>query len=149
NALLGGRAGGVATASGVAAGQAIWSLATSVGVVALLVASEPVFEAVKLAGAAYLVLLGVQALRAAWRAEPVRRAPGAGARQGLAPRVAFRQGLLSDLGNPKMAVFFSSLLPQFAPAGDTMFGHLVLLGAVFSMLTFAWLAAYSVVIARA
>ena len=52
NALLGGRRGGVFTALGVAAGQAIWALATSVGLVALLVASEPVFLAVKLAGAA-------------------------------------------------------------------------------------------------
>src|SRR5690349_7242548 len=66
NTLLGGRAGRLATALGVATGQALWALATSVGVVALLVASEPVFNAVKLAGAAYLVLLGGQALWAAW-----------------------------------------------------------------------------------
>jgi len=65
NTLLGGRAGGVFTALGVAAGLAIWALATSLGIVALLVASEPVFVAVKLAGAAYLVVLGAQAL---WQA---------------------------------------------------------------------------------
>jgi threonine/homoserine/homoserine lactone efflux protein len=57
NALLGGRRGGIFTALGVAAGQAVWALATSVGIVALLVASEPVFLAVKLAGAVYLVVL--------------------------------------------------------------------------------------------
>src|SRR5437588_5995543 len=62
NTLLGGRASGVFTALGVAAGQAVWALATSLGIVALLVASEPVFVAVKLAGAAYLVILGAQAL---------------------------------------------------------------------------------------
>src|SRR5260370_8580287 len=62
NALLGGRRGGVFTALGVTAGQAIWALATSVGIVALLVASEPVFLAVKLAGAASLVVLGRHAL---------------------------------------------------------------------------------------
>src|SRR5260221_7327139 len=61
NALLGGRAGGIATACGVAAGQAIWALATSAGMVALLVASAPVFESVQLAGAAYLIYLGVHA----------------------------------------------------------------------------------------
>src|SRR5215813_5371573 len=68
NTLLGGRAGGLATAAGVATGQAIWAFATSAGIVALLVASEPLFLAVKYAGAAYLVWLGLHALRAAWRA---------------------------------------------------------------------------------
>src|SRR5258708_440335 len=126
NALLGGRAGGIATALGVAAGQAIWALATSAGMVALLVASEPVFEAVKLAGAAYLIYLGVPALVRPLR--PARTAAGAVAPRRLRPATAFRQGVISDLGNPKMAVFFSSLLPQFVPAGDTMFGGLVLLG---------------------
>jgi threonine/homoserine/homoserine lactone efflux protein len=150
NALLGGRAGGVATALGVAAGQAIWALATSIGIVALLVASEPVFEFVKLAGAAYLVYLGGQALRAAWRGDGSGDARAkTSARVRLAPMTAFRQGLISDLGNPKMAVFFSSLLPQFASGGERMFVSLILLGAVFCLLTLAWLAAYAVVIARA
>src|SRR5260221_3951101 len=67
NSLLGGRIGGLATALGVAVGQAIWALATSAGIVALLVASEPLFLAVKYAGAAYLVVLGLQSLRAALR----------------------------------------------------------------------------------
>src|SRR5260370_17709557 len=59
NTWTGGRAGGLATALGVATGQAIWALATSAGIVALLVASEPLFQAVKYAGAAYLVWLGL------------------------------------------------------------------------------------------
>jgi len=67
NTLLGGRTGGIATAFGVVGGQAVWALATSLGVVALLLASEPAFAAVRLAGAAYLVYLGVQTLVAAWR----------------------------------------------------------------------------------
>src|SRR5262249_19306197 len=71
NTLLGRRIGGLCTALGVTLGLATWALATSVGVVALLVASEPVFTAVRLAGAAYLVYLGLQALRAAWRGEEV------------------------------------------------------------------------------
>ncbi|MBI3513822.1 MAG: LysE family translocator [Proteobacteria bacterium] len=147
NALLGGRAGGIATALGVALGQAIWALATSAGMVALLVASEPVFEAVKLAGAAYLVYLGGHALIGALR--PGRIAEAAIAPRRLRPASAFRQGVISDLGNPKMAVFFSSLLPQFVPAGDAMFEGLVVLGLVFCVMTFAWLAVYAVVVARA
>ncbi len=67
NTMLGGRAAGVATAAGVAAGQACWTAAASIGLAALLVASEPVFVALKLAGAAYLVFLGLQALHHALR----------------------------------------------------------------------------------
>src|SRR6516162_1358173 len=115
NTLLGGRRGGGFTAAGVAAGQAIWALATSVGLVALLVASEPVFEAVKWLGAAYLVWLGAHALWSAWRGRAAPGAAVAGSAR-LSHATAFRQGLLSDLGNPKMAVFFSSLLPQFSDA---------------------------------
>ena len=73
--MLGGRPAGVATAAGVAAGQACWTAAASIGLAALLVASEPVFVALKLAGAAYLVFLGLQALRHAIR--PGTRAVGA------------------------------------------------------------------------
>jgi threonine/homoserine/homoserine lactone efflux protein len=148
NTLLGGRGGGVFTALGVAAGQAIWALATSIGIVALLVASEPLFAAVKFAGAAYLVFLGAQALLSAWRGAAPVGAAGTGPRRRLAPSSAFLQGLISDLGNPKMAVFFSSLLPQFAPTGDGAFAALVLLGLVFCALTFIWLAIYAVAIAR-
>src|SRR6185437_6984088 len=91
NTLLGGRRGGVFTALGVAAGQAIWALATSVGIVALLVASEPVFLAVKLAGAAYLVVLGGQALWGALQPSGATRvAIDSGARRRLAPFLAFR-----------------------------------------------------------
>lgn len=148
NTLLGGRRGGVFAALGVATGQAIWALATSAGIVALLVASEPVFEAVKLLGACYLVYLGGQALLAAWRNDwtPPPGAVSAGPRLGA--RASFVQGVISDLGNPKMAVFFASLLPQFVPAGEPSFGALLFLGAVFCVLTFVWLAVYAAVIAR-
>ena len=67
NTLIGGRSGGVATALGIAGGQTIWAFATSIGIVTLLVASAPLFLAVKYAGAAYLAYLGVQALRDAIR----------------------------------------------------------------------------------
>ena len=59
---------------------------------------------------------------------------------------AFRQGLLSNLGNPKMAVFFTSLLPQF---GAESFGPLLGLGLVFCAMTFVWLSAYAAMVARA
>jgi threonine/homoserine/homoserine lactone efflux protein len=145
NSLLGGRGAGVFTALGVSTGQALWALATSAGLAALLVASEPVFFALRLAGAAYLVLLGCQALLAAVRGRQVahgRTVSGGG----LARGAAFRQGVLSNLGNPKMAVFFTSLLPQF---GEASFAALLGLGLVFSTMTLVWLAAYAAAVARA
>jgi threonine/homoserine/homoserine lactone efflux protein len=148
NTMLGGRSGGLSTALGVATGQAIWALATSAGIVALLVASEPVFNAVKLAGAAYLVFLGAHALLAAWRGTTPMHSAGVAPTRRLSPRVGFVQGLLSDLGNPKMAVFFSSLLPQFAPQQGDVFASLVMLGLIFCAMTFAWLALYAAAIAR-
>lgn len=143
NTLLGERPAGVATAGGVAAGQACWTVAASIGLAALLVASEPVFVALKLVGAAYLVYLGLHALRQA--IHPVARAVDRAADAPLAPPRAFRQGLLSNLGNPKMAVFFTSLLPQFGSS----FWSLLALGLLFCALTLAWLSAYSFAVARA
>jgi len=141
NALLRGRAGGVATAAGVATGQAVWTIAAAAGVAALLRASGPAFAALRIAGAAYLAWLGAAALLAAVRGHTAHVAPASRAR-----RSAYRQGLLSNLGNPKMAVFFTSLLPQF---GGTSFAALLALGLVFCAMTLVWLSAYAGVVARA
>src|SRR5690349_18497544 len=67
NTLIGGRRAGCFTALGVAAGQTLWALGTSLGLVALLLASEVVFEGVRWLGAAYLVWLGAASLWRAWR----------------------------------------------------------------------------------
>jgi len=148
--LLGGRTAGVMTAFGVVTGQACWSLAASAGITALLVASEPAFLAVKFAGAAYLVWLGAHALWSAARGGdgPAGTAQ-AGRPHGLAPRLAFRQGLVSDLGNPKMAAFFTSLLPQFATGrGGSSFWAMLGLGLLLCALTWTWLALYAAAVAR-
>jgi threonine/homoserine/homoserine lactone efflux protein len=149
NALLGGRRPGVFTALGVASGQAVWTVAASAGLAALLVASEPAFMALKLAGAAYLVFLGAQALLAAVRPGRSRHVPTAGSGRPHSPAVAYRQGVISNLGNPKMAVFFTSLLPQFTTQGEASFGAMLVLGLVFCTMTLAWLALYAVAVARA
>ena len=147
NTLAGGRRSGIATAGGVAVGQAIWTIAASAGVVALLSASEPVFKALKLAGAAYLVYLGAQSLYAALRRR-AHKTTGRGSGP-LSAAQAFRQGVLSNLGNAKMAVFFASLLPQFASGGEATFAILLGLGLLFCTMTFAWLTLYATAIARA
>lgn len=139
----GGRRGGVATALGVSCGQAVWTLASSAGISALLVASGPAFLAVKYLGAAYLMYLGLGAIRSAARPGPAL--PGAAPEPSRLGAVAcYRRGLLSDLGNPKMAVFFTSLLPQFG----TGFAALLLLGLAFCAMTFLWLACYAIAVAR-
>jgi threonine/homoserine/homoserine lactone efflux protein len=189
NAFAGGRASGVATAAGVATGQAAWTLAASLGVAQLLQASEPAFLAVRVAGAAYLVYLGVQSLRSAagprprvprWTAASLSfggrlRSPtggpghgpggcgtatgghggglgapsgGAVARAPVTPGRALRQGVVSNLANPKMAGFFLSLLPQLATP-ERGAGGVLVLGLLFCLLTFGWLALYSVAVARA
>jgi threonine/homoserine/homoserine lactone efflux protein len=149
NTLLGGRRAGITTAAGVALGQATWTLAASLGLTALLVASEPAFAAIRLAGAAYLIYLGAHSLWLAVRSSgPAVRPAGPGS-GGLAPTKAFRQGLLSNLGNPKMVVFFSSLLPQFVTPGSSTFSAMLSLGLVFVTMTFVWLSAYAAAVARA
>jgi threonine/homoserine/homoserine lactone efflux protein len=150
NTLGGGRAAGFGTALGVAAGQAVWTAATSAGLAALLVASAPTFAALRLAGGVYLVWLGARSLWMALRGED-GAAPGGEPREArrLGVGAAFQQGVLSNLGNPKMAVFFTSLLPPFAPAGPAAFPALLALGLVFCLMTLGWLAAYAAVVARA
>jgi threonine/homoserine/homoserine lactone efflux protein len=149
NTLLGGRRSGFFAAVGVALGQATWTIATSAGIAALLVASEPLFRTIRYAGAAYLGLLGFQALRAAAKAN--KRAsqptPPAAVRR-LKPTASLRQGLVSNLTNPKMIAFFPALLPQFAPSGGGTFLVLLFLGLLFSSMTLVWLTAYAVVVSR-
>jgi threonine/homoserine/homoserine lactone efflux protein len=149
NTLGGGRAAGFGTALGVAAGQAVWTAATSAGLAALLVASAPTFAALRLAGGVYLVWLGARSLWMALRGED-GAAPGGEPREArrLGVGAAFQQGVLSNLGNPKMAVFFTSLLPQFAPPGCVSIVSLLALGFLFCGMTLAWLAGYAVLVAR-
>jgi threonine/homoserine/homoserine lactone efflux protein len=137
NTLLGGRGNGLRTAQGVAVGQALWTLAASAGIAALVPASQPLFTAVRIFGAVYLVWLGLQALAAAVRGRRHEERPRGSA-------AGFRQGLISNLANPKMAVFFTSLLPQFG----TGFGELLALGLVFSAMTLTWLSGYALAVAR-
>ena len=101
------------------------------------------FQALKLAGSAYLVFLGLQALSGAFRSR--REGTSLPAAAPLGPAAAFRQGLLSNLANPKTLAFFTSLLPQFASS----FPGLLALGLLFCGLTLAWLTAYTLAVSKA
>jgi threonine/homoserine/homoserine lactone efflux protein len=145
NALAHGRPAALATAFGVTTGIAVWALAAAAGLAAVVAASVEAFTAIKLAGAAYLVYLGIQSVRSARRpAAAVRR----GAVRPLAARTAFRQGLVSNLLNPKIAVFFTSLLPQFVGHGSSPLVGFLLLGTIFDLIGLVWLTLFALAAAR-
>ena len=135
NAMVSGRRAGMACGVGIA-GVFVWAVVTALGIAGLLAASAVAFTVVKLVGAAYLVLLGIRALLAARRGDydNVQHIPGARATGVLA---AFRQGLVTNLLNPKVAVFFVALLPQFLPTSATAADHL-LLAMVAAGVTLTW-----------
>ena len=147
NSIVGGRRGGVLTAAGVATGQLVWTVAASAGIAGLLQASQPAFTTLKIVGAAYLAFLGTQSILAALRGhhDVEEHHIRAAAHR---PWTAVRQGLISNLANPKMAAFFLSLLPQFVTDLSSGFAALVPLGAVFCLMTFGWLSIYAVVLQR-
>ena len=148
NTLLGGRRAGVATAGGVAAGQAAWTIATSAGLAVVIAASAPLFFAIKIAGAGYLVYLGVRSLVSAFTrpSGAARHLPMNGERF-LPTRSALVQGFVSNLSNAKMVAFFISLLPPFAGPHPS-FALLLALGFNFCLLTLAWLIGYAFAVER-
>ncbi len=111
-------AGAVVSALGIGTGSALHGLAAALGVSALLAASPWFFEALRYAGAAYLVYLGAKALHAALFAPPPEATAQVAAATSLG-RV-FRQGVITNLLNPKIVVFYLALLPQFV---DPALGH--------------------------
>ena len=149
NVLVHGRRTALGTSFGVSAGLLVWTLAAAVGIASVVRASEVAFTVLKLMGALYLVLLGVQALRAARDAAAGELASHAGARPAMGTLGGFRQGLFSDLANPKIGIFFTSLLPQFVDPGRPVLLPFLALGAVFVLMTVLWLCAYCLVAARA
>jgi len=109
-----GRRIGVYSALGVSAGTLVHTVAAALGLSAILAASATAFLVVKLAGAAYLVWLGLRALMAPALVMPLHASSG-----GFGAARAFRQGLLTNVLNPKVALFFLAFLPQFV-ASDSM-----------------------------
>jgi threonine/homoserine/homoserine lactone efflux protein len=149
NALRGGRRSGIATGVGVFSGLVVWTVAASVGLAAMLRASEPAFVTLKIAGCVYLVYLGARSLWDALRRSDAGSTLPRDGRPASSARVSLRQGLISNLGNPKIAVFFTSFLPQFVPAQHPPFLALLTLGLLFCVMTLAWLTVYSALVARA
>jgi RhtB (resistance to homoserine/threonine) family protein len=149
NVLIHGRRAGFGTSLGVSAGISVWTIAAAVGVASLVRASDVAFTVLKLVGAFYLIWLGIQALRAAHGEAGAQQLARPLSAPAMGVRAGFRQGFLSDLANPKIGIFFTSLLPQFVSAGHSVLLPFLVLGAIFVAMTVVWLLAYTVVAARA
>ncbi len=146
NTVALGRRAGLQTSLGVCAGVLVHGCAAALGLSAIVRSSATAFTVLKLAGAAYLIWLGAQAL---WRsrrgAEP---APAPGSERRLGASSPFRQGLLSNVLNPKLAVFFLTLLPQFIDSQESAATRSLLLAAVYAGLCLVWLCTFTLLMSR-
>jgi threonine/homoserine/homoserine lactone efflux protein len=144
NTARGGRTGGLATAAGTLTGLSVWALAAAVGLSSLVQASRIGYDVLRIAGAAYLVWLGIAALCAR---HGVTGAAGAGSTEPSSVRGGrlrmYAMGALSNLLNPKIGVFFVAFLPSFIPAGAPVGVASAQLGLLFVAETGVWLAVLS------
>jgi threonine/homoserine/homoserine lactone efflux protein len=137
SALTKGRREAAATGAGIIAGLFVWGAAAAVGVSALLTASHLAYDVLRFVGAAYLVWFGlrllVRAVRGTVGADPAVVVRGSAWR-------AARQGLTTNLLNPKVGVFYVALLPQFIPPHDNPLAVGLLLAGEHGLITVAWFA---------
>ncbi|HEU5362125.1 MAG TPA: LysE family translocator [Gaiellaceae bacterium] len=125
-----GRRAGLASAAGVASGGLVHVAAATVGLSAVIASSATAFTAVKLVGAAYLIVVGLRRLAGFDESEQVQAAPAALAR-------LYRQGVVVNVFNPKTALFFLAFLPQFVDPDASVPPQVALLGLVFATIAFA------------
>ncbi len=149
NVLRGGRRDGVATTFGIGSGCLVHATLSALGVSMILMYSATLFHLVKGLGAAYLVWLGVQSLARALR----RRSHGPAVedreeRHGRPLRRSFLEGCLSNLLNPKVAIFYLSFLPQFIGPRDPVLGKFLLLASIHVAMGLTWLTMLSSIFAR-
>jgi threonine/homoserine/homoserine lactone efflux protein len=140
NALAAGRPAGMYTMVGGALGLTIHASAASLGVSALLLASATAFTILKIVGAVYLVYMGVQTLRAARRS--AAGTPEPTQRRRRSPLRHVRQGFLTNALNPKVALFFVTLLPQFMDTNSSALRQGLVLSAVFAVIYLTWFSLY-------
>jgi len=144
NTVRGGRRAGWVTGCGTLSGLTVWALAAALGLSALLRVSHVAYDVLRFCGAAYLVWLGVTSL-ISFRRNPTDRAGpvadiAALGQAPVRPGRAYLNGMLSNLLNPKISVFFMAFLPAFVPAGASASQFSLVLGAWFIAETGLWLA---------
>jgi threonine/homoserine/homoserine lactone efflux protein len=143
NVFRHGRAAGYATSLGICTGILVWAVAAALGIATILATSSVAFTILKFAGAVYLIYLGISTLRS----RDDVASDGASASPTLPARQAWLQGLVSSLLNPKLGVFFLTLLPQFIAPGEPAALRALQLALVFDSIGLAWLLLYSAMLA--
>jgi threonine/homoserine/homoserine lactone efflux protein len=136
--VRGGRREALLVTVGNSVGILAWAVFAAVGVAAVVAASASLFTTIKLAGAIVLILLGLQGLLARKAAAPPPP-----------PGTALRQGLVTSLANPKLAVFFVALFPQFVPDGAPVLPAALLMAALLVVFDFAWYSVIAWLVTRA
>lgn len=147
NTLGGGVRGGIATVLGIVSGGTVHALLAALGLTLILVQSAQAFFWVKLAGAVYLVYLGVQSLRQGLR-PAASQAPLAAARVTSRSR-AYVEGFVTNALNPKVAVFYFAFLPQFISPGDPVALKSVMLAGIHYAMGLVWLSGVALAVSRA
>lgn len=137
-AVAGGRRVGFLAGIGIGAGCLAWAVAGAVGLTAVLAASRFAFDALRLAGACYLLWLGGQALWHARGGGHRRRSSADSADTPISGRAAFRTGFVTNLLNPKIGVFYMSLLPQFVPDGASVLWTSLLFAVIHDIEGMLW-----------
>jgi len=130
---------GIATGTGIAAGDVVHTVMAIVGISAIIAASATLFSIIKYIGAAYLVYLGIRAI--------LERAPATFVARGapISAGIAFRQAILAEVFNPKTALFFLAFLPQFVrPENGSVAFQLAILGLAFVLLGLVSTVVYAV-----
>jgi threonine/homoserine/homoserine lactone efflux protein len=137
------------TSAGIVTGLLVHATASAVGISAILVRSATAFTVLKIAGACYLVVLGILSFRAARRTarEPVE--VGAEERRPRSGRTSFLQGFLNNVLNPKPALFYFAFVPQFVEPGDPVVTLIGILVAIHIAISIVWLVAWAWLVGRA
>ena len=149
NVLRGGRRDGIVTTFGICSGLFLHAGLSALGISIILVHSVAAFQVVKIAGAVYLVWLGIQSLAGAFRRGRAGDTTQSAAAVGAVPaRRCFLEGFLSNVLNPKVAVFYLAFLPQFIGPSDPVLAKSLLLAAIHYAEGILWLATLSIVIDR-
>lgn len=149
NALLAGKRAASFTTFGIATGSLFWALASVLGIAVLLEKSVVIFTLFKVIGAAYLGYLGLRSLIASFRGGKQLAATAVAPQEkSLRKPAAFRQGLLSNLFNPKAGAIFATALPQFLLPGDPPLRLVVMLLA-YEAILLSWLHLYGYLVSRA
>ena len=148
NALAHGRRGVLLTSAGLTSALTVWVTVTALGAAAVLQTSATVYSVLKLAGAAYLIYLGVRTLWESRRDHALRLDGVATARPRPRAVALWRQGFLSALLNPKLGVFFVTFLPQFVNPGQAVLPRVLLLGCIFTVIGTVWMTAYGLSVSR-